>query len=64
MMHAEDPGWLERFTTHRVRGLDGYPEAFQMLNQRSGTIEVVVEVASEESRMQAAGMLRSAPAGG
>ena len=64
MMHAQDPGWLQRFITHRVRGLDGYPEAFEMLNQRSGTIKVVVEVAPEESRMQAAGMLRSSPAGG
>jgi threonine dehydrogenase-like Zn-dependent dehydrogenase len=64
MMHAQDPGWLRRVITHRVRGLDGYPEAFEMLNQRSGTIKVVVEVAPEESRMQAAGMLRSSPAGG
>ncbi|MBJ7600575.1 MAG: glucose dehydrogenase [Candidatus Nephthysia bennettiae] len=64
MMHAQDPDWLQRFITHRVRGLDGYPEAFEMLNQRSGTIKVVVEVAPEESRMQAAGMLRSTRASG
>ena len=64
MMHEQDPGWLRRFITHRVRGLDGYSEAFKMLNQRSGTIKVVVEVAAEESRMQAAGMVRSTAAGG
>ena len=49
---------------HRVKGLDGYSEAFEMLNQRSGTIKVVVEVAAEDSRMQAAGMVRSTAAGG
>jgi hypothetical protein len=64
MMHAQDPAWLQRFITHRVSGLDGYSEAFEMLNQHTGTIKVVVEVAALESRMQAAGMLRSAPAGG
>jgi threonine dehydrogenase-like Zn-dependent dehydrogenase len=64
MMDEQDPGWLQRFITHRVKGLGGYSEAFEMLNQRSGTIKVVVEVAAEESRMQAAGMARSAPAGG
>src|ERR1700736_4322560 len=64
MMHAQDPGWLQRFITHRVKGLDGYSEAFEMLNQRSGTIKVVVEVAAEDSRMQAAGMVRSTAAGG
>jgi threonine dehydrogenase-like Zn-dependent dehydrogenase len=64
MMDEQDPGWLQRFITHRVKGLGGYSEAFEMLNQRSGTIKVVVEVAAEESRMQAAGMARSTPAGG
>ncbi|MDQ6741794.1 MAG: glucose 1-dehydrogenase [Candidatus Dormibacteraeota bacterium] len=64
MMDEQDPGWLQRFITHRVKGLGGYSEAFEMLNQRSGTIKVVVEVAAEESRMQAAGMARSTPASG
>jgi threonine dehydrogenase-like Zn-dependent dehydrogenase len=64
MMHAQDSRWLQRFITHRVKGLDGYSEAFEMLNQRSGTIKVVVEVAAEESRMQAAGISRSTSAGG
>lgn len=64
LMHAQDASWLERFVTHRVMGLDGYPEAFEMLNQRSGTIKVVVEVAADEARTHAAGMTRSAPAVG
>jgi len=63
-MHAQDAGWLRRFITHRVSGLDGYSEAFEMLNSRSGTIKVVVEVAAEDSRMEVAAALRSAPAGG
>jgi hypothetical protein len=35
-----------------------------MLNSRSGTIKVVVEVAADDSRMEVAAALRSASAGG
>jgi glucose 1-dehydrogenase len=53
-MQAQDPAWLRRFITHRVSGLERYEEAFELLNRRSGTLKVVVDVASEQSRLQTA----------
>jgi threonine dehydrogenase-like Zn-dependent dehydrogenase len=53
-MQAQDPDWLRRFITHRVSGLERYQEAFELLNRRSGLIKVVVDVAPEQSRVQAA----------
>jgi hypothetical protein len=35
-----------------------------MLNSRSGTIKVVVDVPADDSRMEFAAALQSAPAGG
>jgi glucose 1-dehydrogenase len=49
MMHAQDPGWLRRFVTHRVSGLDAYAQAFELLGRGSGTIKVVIDVASPHS---------------
>jgi threonine dehydrogenase-like Zn-dependent dehydrogenase len=55
MMHAQDPAWLRRFITNRVSGLERYREAFELLNRRSGTLKVVVDVRNSEARPARAG---------
>ena len=50
MMHAPD----------RVRGQDRYAEAFDLLGRRSGTIKVVVEVATPPGLTEPAGMMEEA----
>jgi glucose 1-dehydrogenase len=42
---ARFPGWLSRLVTHVVPGLEGFAEAFELLDGGRGTIKVVVEVA-------------------
>jgi threonine dehydrogenase-like Zn-dependent dehydrogenase len=42
----EHPGWLSRLLTHRVDGLDRYPEALSALGE-PGAIKVYVEVSPE-----------------
>lgn len=41
---AQYPGWLSRLVTHRVRGLDAWPELFETLTRGSGVIKVVCDV--------------------
>jgi threonine dehydrogenase-like Zn-dependent dehydrogenase len=60
VMHAQDAGWLRRFVTHRVQGLDRYPEAFELLGRRSGTIKVVVEVATPSNSGEKASVMEEA----
>jgi threonine dehydrogenase-like Zn-dependent dehydrogenase len=42
---AQYPGWLPRLLTHRVDGLDRWPEAFRLLAGAPDVIKVFVEVA-------------------
>ena len=44
ILEASYPGWLARLLTHRVDGLDHWPEAFEHLGA-AGAIKVYVEVA-------------------
>jgi threonine dehydrogenase-like Zn-dependent dehydrogenase len=60
MMQAQDSSWLQRFITHRVRGLEAYREAFDLLNQRSGVIKVVIEVDAAGRELEASGARSSA----
>jgi glucose 1-dehydrogenase len=41
------PGWLNRFLTHRVNGLENYAEMIRLLTDEKKAIKVYVEVASE-----------------
>jgi glucose 1-dehydrogenase len=41
---AEYPGWLARLLTHRVRGLENYPQLFEHLDHPNGVIKIVCEV--------------------
>jgi threonine dehydrogenase-like Zn-dependent dehydrogenase len=41
---AEYPGWLRRLLTHPVRGLDGYRELFDRLQNPNGAIKIFCEV--------------------
>ena len=41
---AEYPGWLARLLTHRVRGLENYPQLFEHLEHPNGAIKIVCEV--------------------
>src|SRR5262249_29491603 len=43
----EFPGWLSRFLTHPVAGLDNYQEMMQTLTTERNAIKVFVNVASE-----------------
>jgi threonine dehydrogenase-like Zn-dependent dehydrogenase len=45
MAEAQWPGWLGRLLTHRVEGLSGCPQAFELL-AAPGNIKVYVEVGS------------------
>ena len=42
---AEYPGWLNRFLTHPVKGLENYKELFEKLTTVKGAIKVFCEVA-------------------
>ena len=41
---AEYPGWLRRLLTHPVRGLEGYRELFDRLQNPNGAIKIFCEV--------------------
>jgi glucose 1-dehydrogenase len=41
---AEYPGWLRQLLTHPVRGLDGYRELFDRLQNPNGAIKIFCEV--------------------
>lgn len=41
------PGWLERLITHRVKGLESYPEMIRLLTEGKNVIKLVAEVAEE-----------------
>jgi threonine dehydrogenase-like Zn-dependent dehydrogenase len=41
-------GWLSRLLTHRVRGLDNYQQAFELLNGPEQKIKILIEVASSD----------------
>jgi glucose 1-dehydrogenase len=41
---AEYPGWLGQLLTHPVRGLDGYRELFEHLQNPNGAIKIFCEV--------------------
>jgi threonine dehydrogenase-like Zn-dependent dehydrogenase len=41
---AEYPGWLGQLLTHPVRGLDGYRELFDRLQNPNGAIKIFCEV--------------------
>lgn len=43
---AQFPGWLGRLITHRVRGLESWPELFDTLNRGTGVIKVVCDIAT------------------
>jgi threonine dehydrogenase-like Zn-dependent dehydrogenase len=43
----EFPGWLSKFLTHPVNGLDNYREMMRLLTQAKGAIKVFVNVAPE-----------------
>lgn len=40
----EYPGWLDRFLTHPVKGLENYAELFEKLTKAKGAIKVFCEV--------------------
>jgi threonine dehydrogenase-like Zn-dependent dehydrogenase len=42
---AEYPGWLRQLLTHPVKGLDGYRELFDRLQNPNGAIKIFCEVA-------------------
>lgn len=42
---AEYPGWMSRFLTHPVKGLENYRELFEKLTTAKGAIKVYCEVA-------------------
>ena len=44
ILEASYPGWLSRLLTHRVEGLDQWPEAFEHLGA-PGAIKVYLEIA-------------------
>ena len=39
------PGWLEKFLTHPVDGLENYKEMMRLLTEEKGAIKVFVQVA-------------------
>jgi len=41
---AEYPGWLRRLLTHPVRGLEGYRDLFERLQNPNGAIKIFCEV--------------------
>lgn len=41
------PGWLKRFLTHKVNGLENYAEMIRLLTEEKKAIKVYIEVASE-----------------
>jgi hypothetical protein len=41
------PGWLKRFLTHPVHGLDNYAEMMRLLMEEKNAIKVYVEVAED-----------------
>jgi threonine dehydrogenase-like Zn-dependent dehydrogenase len=41
------PGWLKRFLTHPLKGLDQYQEMIRLLTEEKKAIKVYIEVASE-----------------
>ncbi len=43
----EFPGWLSKFLTHPVEGLDNYQDMMRMLTQEKGAIKVFVNVVKE-----------------
>ena len=45
LVAAHAPDWLPRLLTHRVEGLESWPEAFRLLGEARDAIKIVVEVA-------------------
>jgi hypothetical protein len=43
----EFPGWLSKFLTHPVEGLDNYQDMMRLLTQEKGAIKVFVNVVKE-----------------
>ncbi len=43
----EFPGWLSKFLTHPVDGLENYAEMMRLLTEEKGAIKVFVNVAKE-----------------
>ncbi|HZY43616.1 MAG TPA: glucose dehydrogenase, partial [Anaerolineae bacterium] len=41
------PGWLKRFLTHPLKGLDQYQEMIRLLTEEKKAIKVYIEVESE-----------------
>lgn len=42
------PGWLDRFLTHPVKGLEGYGEMIRLLTEEKNAIKVYVEVSDDD----------------
>ncbi len=47
---AEYPGWLRLLLTHPVRGLDGYRELFELLQNPKGAIKIYCDVSGPMPR--------------
>jgi threonine dehydrogenase-like Zn-dependent dehydrogenase len=48
LAEAQYPGWLKRFLTHPVDGLEGFNEMIRLLTEEKNAIKVFVEVSRDE----------------